>query len=87
MQSKKEICDEFFGELIFANKLDNEEIQNLHFGMQEYVNQQSIDFGRWLLAEAEIVLDKDGTWLWNYDNKDLNTAELFEIYLKETNNE
>lgn len=62
-------------------------ISDIEEAMQVYANQQSIDFGRWLLAETEIVLDKNGAWLWNYCDKDLNTSELFDIYIKENSNE
>lgn len=51
--------------------------------MWELANQQSIDFGRWLLANAEVKLDSGGLWIWNYAGKDINTDEIFEIYLKE----
>jgi hypothetical protein len=32
---------------------------------------------------SEVKLDKDMAWIWNYADKDINTAEIFEIYLKE----
>lgn len=49
---------------------------------QECAKQQAIDFGRWLLANADIVLDSNDAWSWNTD-KNVTTEEAFEQYLKE----
>lgn len=52
--------------------------------MEEYANQKSIHFGRWILKNANIRFPKEGlTWFRVPESKDVSTAELFEIFNEE----
>ena len=64
----------------FANIICGEDVLE---AAEKSMKQQSIDFGRWLLANCDIILDGDGAWIWEFLGVAYNTEEIFEIYLKE----
>ena len=44
-----------------------------------------VHFGRWLLKNAKETFDMDQFLCWRYENKNYDTTELYEIFLKEFN--
>jgi len=79
MQTKEEVLAELFP--YDPIQRDKELIMN---AMQEYANQQCIDFGRWLLKHANINLDNELSisWIMSIKGKStlLDTNKIFEIY-------
>lgn len=64
----------------FANIICGEDVLE---AAEKSMNQQSIDFGGWLLANCDVVLDSDDAWIWEFLGTAYNTKEMFEIYLKD----
>ena len=55
--------------------------------MYEYQEKQPhpVEFGRWILKNANVIFDESGLLCWEYNYQMIGTHELYEIFLKEFN--
>ena len=47
--------------------------------------EAAIKFGRWILKHADTYTNKDGMFCWLYGEKEYDTWELYNEFLKEIN--
>lgn len=53
--------------------------------IEEMVKSELIHFARWILKHADTHTTKDGSFCWKYGDKEIDTAELYGLYLKDLN--